>query len=42
MVELSSFMDGCNDVGMVKWYHRLLGLSIVNILQTEHPDGEFT
>ncbi|XP_048759383.2 uncharacterized protein LOC125668981 [Ostrea edulis] len=38
MVDLSSFMDGCNDEGMMKWYHRLLDLFIVSILQREHSD----
>jgi hypothetical protein len=41
MVELSSFMDGCEDVGMVKWYHRLLELFIINILQRDYSDGKF-
>jgi hypothetical protein len=40
MVELSSFMDECDDEGMVKWYHRLLDLFIVDILQREHSDGK--
>ncbi|XP_056017186.1 uncharacterized protein LOC125670011 isoform X3 [Ostrea edulis] len=38
MVVLSSFMDGYTDEGMRKWYHRLLDLFIVHILQREHSD----
>ncbi|XP_056018429.1 uncharacterized protein LOC130054076 [Ostrea edulis] len=38
MVDLSLFMDGCNGEGMMKWYHRLLDLFIVDILQREHSD----
>ncbi|XP_048764539.2 uncharacterized protein LOC125672347 isoform X2 [Ostrea edulis] len=38
IANLSSFMDGCNDNGMMKWYHRLLDLFIVHILQREHSD----
>ncbi|XP_056018425.1 uncharacterized protein LOC125672350 isoform X2 [Ostrea edulis] len=38
ITDLSSFMDSCNDKGMVKWYHRLLDLFLVHILQQEHSD----
>ncbi|XP_065921941.1 uncharacterized protein [Magallana gigas] len=38
LVGLSSFMNGSNDEGLVKWFNRLLGQFVIRTLQQEHPD----
>ena len=40
LVRMASFLNGSDDEGMVKWFHRLLGQIVLRILKQEHSDGE--